>query len=297
MFVSYAAQLEAKQQRVARSLSALGFEGQLKPMLASPHELGYRNRTQVKSDGQSIGYVTGAAKAIAPVDDCLVLSEHNRQTLQHLKRQLPNKAWRPLRGSPWTTLEFDDDLPANQVEPGVKRPFMQGNSAQNDVMRSWLRDTLAKINDKAQLLELFAGSGNFTEIAAESGCTDVVAVDSFSPGIDTLRQRQIPGVQTRTLNLFNSDAAETLSSELARADVLLLDPPRDGLRSLAEFLRLAKNLNTLIYLSCDLATYTRDIQCALAAGFVFAEVQALDLFPQTPHVEILSLLRRDPTQH
>jgi 23S rRNA (uracil1939-C5)-methyltransferase len=53
-----------------------------------------------------------------------------------------------------------------------------------------------------------------------------------------------------------------------------------------------ERLRTVVYISCDVATWARDSAAFIDAGFSFTRVAALDMFPQTPHVEILSLLQR-----
>jgi 23S rRNA (uracil1939-C5)-methyltransferase len=80
---------------------------------------------------------------------------------------------------------------------------------------------------------------------------------------------------------------------LAAAEVLLLDPPREGLRTFSAFLQRAPALRHILYVSCDVATCARDIEVAIGHGFALNSVQPLDLFPHTPHVELLCYLERD----
>ncbi|MFK7828908.1 MAG: class I SAM-dependent RNA methyltransferase [Congregibacter sp.] len=318
MFMSYAQQVEAKQARVEQALTALNCETLATPLLESDLKLGYRNRAQLKTDGRQLGFVTPSAAKIAPVDDCLILSDHNRKTLRHLRTQLPNQEWRPARGKNWTTLEFDDQLVATAVTPNLKRPFMQGNSAQNQRMRHWLYSMLESLagtlsgtlsgtpsrsapetaadedSGNTLLLELFAGSGNFTEIAAAAGFSSIVAVDSFAPAIDALSARGILGVTAQQHDLYASKIGTSLSPALAAADVLLLDPPREGFKGLGQCIEVASKLRWIIYISCDLATFTRDVRSAMERGFELQSAQGLDLFPQTPHVEIMSVMKRNP---
>lgn len=290
-FVRYRAQLEAKQQRVAKALAGLCDAAIVPPILGSDDVLGYRNRAQLKSDGRRLGFVAAGSTQIAEVEDCLVLNAHNRQTLQALRTQLPNPAWRPGRGRQWTTLDLDDHIEATEVQLDARRPFRQGNSAQNQRMREWLAGQLASLKAPSPAVELFAGSGNFTEIlAAHAG--EITAVDSFAPAVDLLAQRGLPGVTTRCHDLNREDAAESIAAQLKRARLLLLDPPRDGLKNLGHYLSRAKALEAIIYISCNPATLARDLRAAADVGFKLQQVQALDLFPQTPHVEVLTVALR-----
>jgi 23S rRNA (uracil1939-C5)-methyltransferase len=165
-FVSYDAQLVAKQQRIEKHLAPLLAPGSVAPIWPSPEELGYRNRAQLKSDGQRLGYLAAASRNIVDVDDCPILNEHNRGTLRALRAELPKRAWRPRRGRDWTTIDIDDDVDAQGAGVNRRRPFRQGNSAQNERMRQWLADTVSSLGAVGQVLELYAGSGNFTDVLA-----------------------------------------------------------------------------------------------------------------------------------
>src|SRR5690606_17432200 len=101
-FVSYGAQLEAKESRVRRTLARLGIDGVIKTILPSPQIFGYRNRAQFKTDGNILGYVAQGSKSIAAISDCPILSDHNRETLANLLASLPNREFRPPKKAPWT---------------------------------------------------------------------------------------------------------------------------------------------------------------------------------------------------
>lgn len=288
MYMSYQAQLDAKQKRVHDAVRAWSPHTHLPDIIAAPSELAYRNRAQLKSDGRQIGFVQSGTRAIAAIEDCLVLNARNRDTLKSLREKLPNPTWTPKRGTAWTGLHIDDEQSAESVTPNQRRPFRQGNSAQNTRMRQWLKQ---QIQQPAPTVELFAGAGNFTQVLVECAC-DILAVDSFAPAVESLAARKLPGVEALCLNLDRHDAAPQLKPALANARLLVLDPPRAGLKNLASYLTEAPLLATILYVSCDLASFSRDVQSALKHGFTLKEVHALDLFPQTPHVELLARLTR-----
>lgn len=292
MFMDYQEQLHSKEQQLLRMLQPLNKALAISPIWASPEELGYRNRAQLKSDGKHLGYVAGSSRDIAQVTDCLVLNSKNRQTLADLRAQLPNPSWKPGRAKQWTTLDIDDDIDAFQVAVNDRRPFRQGNSAQNQRMRQWLRDRLDNLQTNSPVVELFAGSGNFTDVLVDAGCDSVCAVDSFRPAIEGLQARSLPGVSGFCCNLDRDGSASELEAQLSTAKLLLLDPPREGLKNIGDYLTLAPQLRAVIYVSCNLATLTRDLQVAMQHKFQLQEVQPLDLFPQTPHIEVMTVLSR-----
>ncbi|WP_439106702.1 class I SAM-dependent RNA methyltransferase [Congregibacter sp.] len=292
MFMEYAEQLRSKELQLQKMLQALNPELTPGTIWASPEEFAYRNRAQLKTDGRRLGYVASNSREIAEISDCLVLNTKNQQTLKDLKARLPNPEWKPSRAKHWSTLDLDDDIIAADVTANQRRPFRQGNSAQNQRMRDWLASKVADLETPASVVELFAGSGNFTDILVASGCKNICAVDSFRPAIERLQSRSLPGVTGLCSDLGRPGSAADLETALSAATLLLLDPPREGLKNIDDYLKLAPRLQTIIYISCDLATLARDLNVAIKHRFQLREVQPLDLFPQTPHIEALTVLTR-----
>lgn len=289
MFMSYEAQSSAKLRRLDSALAGLGSHlVQADELLAAPEELGYRNRAQLKTDGARLGYLAAGTRTLVDIAACPILSVRNAEMLTALRAELPNSAWR-VRGQQWQTIDIDDSL--NTPSMRKRLPFRQGNSRQNTVMRDWLARVIAPIPEDASVLELFAGSGNFTEILAAHFRT-VVAVEGDDKALRHLSEIAPDRIQAHALNLFSEPAVERWISQISDARVLVLDPPREGLKVRAPFLRAMTELETVIYVTCDIATWARDCRDFMAEGFSLARVTPLDLFPQTPHLEVLSVLSR-----
>jgi 23S rRNA (uracil1939-C5)-methyltransferase len=300
-FVSYEAQLHAKQARVEQTFARMIASGllksdRLKLILPSPDIYGYRNRAQLKSDGESLGYMAAGSRTLVDVADCLILTEKNRQTLQALRQKLPNFVWRPRRKDHLTTLDIDESVDADSASVNARLPFRQANSAQNRVLHLWLTEKLSKLDKSRPLLELFAGSGNFTGLMVAAGFDNIVAVEVVDEAMAELREHY-PQVKTLACDLFSSDAAEQLHRAVPDAEVLVLDPPRDGLKndvlkSKQGLFRKRSKLKNAFYISCNLATLHRDLQPFVEHGFKIREIQPLDQFPHTPHIELMAHLER-----
>ncbi len=293
-FMNYNAQLVAKQARVEKEAQALDAAETVAQIWGSAEEFGYRNRAHLRTDGFSLGFQAGQSRSLVDVPDCLVLNPHNRETLRQLRERLPERSWQGDRRGALQSLHIDDDVTAAQAELNTRLPFRQGNSEQNRRMGRWLTDQLGKLSPSTErrVVELFAGSGNFTELIAREQGVQILAVDSFAPAIATLEQRGLPNVSARCLALDRDDAVRQLQGPLSAADLLVLDPGRDGLENMESFLKAMPQLQHVLYISCDPATWRRDVVVAQSFGFHLIEVQPVDLFPQTPHVEILSRLSR-----
>ena len=93
--------------------------------------------------------------------------------------------------------------------------------------------------------------------------------------------------------LYEGEAGQVLPGLDQHFDVALVDPPRAGLErpALDALLRLAPE--TLAYISCDPATLARDAKRLLAGGYRLEQVTPFDLFPQTYHIESISILKHD----
>jgi 23S rRNA (uracil1939-C5)-methyltransferase len=74
-------------------------------------------------------------------------------------------------------------------------------------------------------------------------------------------------------------------------DIVLLDPPRTGAKMIIPSLNKVK-ADTIIYVSCDPVTMCRDIKELSLNGWEIQEVIGVDMFPQTPHIECLTVLKK-----
>ncbi len=291
-FVDYSTQCAVKEARVSAAMQPLDASDAVQALWPSPQHYGYRNRAQFKTDGQQLGYVAAGSNTLVPINDCPILTAPNRDTLQALLRRLPEPAWKPPRKQLWTSLDIDEQLSAANVVPNQRRPFRQGNTAQNQRMQEWLSTALQPLDRNEPVMELFCGDGNFTAVMAQLGFSRISAVDSAEDAIATLAARNLPGVTAIAHNLYAEQALDRLRIPLKQTTVLVLDPPRDGLRHIDSLLRYGRRLRHIFYISCDLATFTRDTSRFLAAGFSVNTLQPLDQFPHTPHIELLAHLAR-----
>ena len=136
-------------------------------------------------------------------------------------------------------------------------------------------------------LELYAGNGAFT-FALASRLASVVAVESspLSSALASSAARQSNVTNVRWVQGDASRVAEGLVKEGARFELLLADPPRTGAPALSRTAR-ALGVRTVVYVGCDAGTLSRDAGRLVEAGFRLREVQLVDLFPNTHHVEVL----------
>lgn len=265
-----------------------------RPLLTSPSRTAWRNRAQLKTDGVQIGYVSAQSHSLAPIEDCLILEPHPRELLQKLKSALPNPDWAPKPPYHWNFIDIDDELSFAQISLNARRPFKQGNTYQNQTMRKWIQSELAQLIAKesslteSTVLELFCGSGNFTEILSELGFANILAVESSSESLLQLQSKDLKNVQTQACNLFQPRNWGQLKTNRKQVEILLMDPPREGFEGIDKFLESFSNLRHIFSISCDVNTFCRDAKKLKEKSWTLRTLQPIDLFPNTPHIEILS---------
>jgi len=132
-----------------------------------------------------------------------------------------------------------------------------------------------------EVLELYAGSGNFTRHLL-SRATRVVAHDADARAVDRGR-RNAPQARWQ--------AGRTPWGADAQCDVTVVDPPREGLDA-ENFAAATLARRSLVYVSCDPQTLARDAAKLGARGFVLRQAVALDLMPQTFHTEVVATFDR-----
>jgi 23S rRNA (uracil1939-C5)-methyltransferase len=295
MIANYESQLEQKRNRLIYAMKRIGFEARqwnVSNVQPSPHLYGYRNRFQVKTDGEKLGFVVEGSHNIAPVGDCMVLNDTCRNLLKGMLASLPREDWLPGTGYDWNFIDLDDDFPAELIRLNQKRPFKQGNTTQNEWIKSWLRAKLKENSSVGKVVELFCGSGNFTEVIAESACSEVIAYESGLDAIKLLRAKNLAKVDAQPVDLFKPFIWKILRKRIADADTLVLDPPRAGLKNMKGFFEHFIALKTIYYISCDPETFARDAWAFSKKDWSITEIQLVDLFPHTPHVETLAVLKK-----
>ena len=158
-------------------------------------------------------------------------------------------------------------------------------------MKAWLRSQLLDLPPVDQCLELFCGSGNLTEVLSESLGGEIIAAEGQGAAIEELAAQKLKRVTPVTVDLFDDRSFAGLVSDFGPFGGLVLDPPRDGLKCSKPLITATDGVQWIVYVSCDQATWERDIGVFQARGFKLEHVTLLDMLPQTPHMEILSVCR------
>jgi len=175
--------------------------------------------------------------------------------------------------------------PDGQPMRAPRHGFSQAHAAVNARMTELVVD-LAQVQD-LRVTELYAGHGNFT-LALAQRARALLAVEGDARAVDACREN----LSTRKLRHARVLSADVRALQLREpSEVLVLDPPRGGCARLAE-LAVQARAQTVVYVSCHMTTLQRDLRALHHSGYVADRVHALDMFPQTGHVEAVVRMRK-----
>jgi 23S rRNA (uracil1939-C5)-methyltransferase len=165
--------------------------------------------------------------------------------------------------------------------------FFQVNTGGAEVLVALVGDYLAPKGDET-LVDLYCGVGLFG-LPLAGRVKQVIGVEADPSAAADFRHNAQGLAQ---VELVEGTAERALSRVGGPVDLVVLDPPRSGagMQVVGEIARLSPR--RVAYVSCDPATLARDAGRLVAAGYQLEEVQPVDLFPQTFHVESVALFVR-----
>ncbi len=308
--VEASAQLEAKVRIVEDALRRIGglrFGGEI-AITPSPTEYGYRARTRVLRRGGDTGYRRRRSTALQTISRCPVLTPELDVSLHALaqSQEAPDGEFELAAGelaagsAGVRCVQLKESAELDPIELSVLGDrlristgvFFQANAALHE---SLARAVLEAAGRGASLLEVFAGAGFFT-LGLSRRFERVTAIESDPLAADDLQHNLLRAGRSNVR--VRQERLEACLPALPPSEVLVLDPPRVGLPPGAVAQLAALGAARVVYLSCDPATLARDCAHFAGEGYALRTVAAFDLFPQTPHVEVLATLEplrgRDP---
>ncbi len=165
------------------------------------------------------------------------------------------------------------------------KSFYQTNSAQAYALYKVARN-FAGLSGSERVYDLYTGTGTIANFIAKQAA-HVVGIESVPEAIEDAKlNSSINGITNTTF--YAGDMKDMLNSEFSAAhgkpDVIITDPPRAGMHADVVEVLLQSGADRIIYVSCNPSTQARDLSL-LDAGYKITAVQAVDMFPQTAHVE------------
>ncbi len=327
---AYEAQLRMKAQVVADQLARIGGipAPPVRPTLPDPSGWGYRNQARFHPAPEGgLGFYTGESRTVVPIENCLILHPLLSDLYDAVDLELPGLRALTLRagvatGERMLILETEDDEPPvleidlpvscvllrsdgalltligssafSEAVAGrryrVSAPsFFQANTHQaGELVRLVLQ--YLELREGDVVLDGYCGVGLFTAPLAERAGL-VIAVESDPYAVEDLL---VNTEEMENVEVVEGPIEAVLPDLEEELNAAVVDPPRTGmtLEALEGLIRLAPP--RLVYVSCDPATLARDGRRLTEAGYRLVEAQPVDMFPQTYHIETVSLWQRGP---
>jgi 23S rRNA (uracil1939-C5)-methyltransferase len=157
---------------------------------------------------------------------------------------------------------------------------------------------LAQLTKAMTVLDLYCGIGTITLVAAKSA-GKVIGVEVEPTAVaDAKSNAKLNNIDNVEFMIGDAgEVAQRLVDNKTRIDVVFVDPPRKGLDDNSKQAIVAMQPDKLIYISCDPGTLARDLAYFKEQGYHTHEVQPVDMFPQTKHVECVVCLKRKDSEN
>jgi 23S rRNA (uracil1939-C5)-methyltransferase len=172
------------------------------------------------------------------------------------------------------------------------KSFYQTNSAQAHELYKIVRD-FANLKGGELVFDLYTGTGTIAQFIAKKAAKVIgieVVPEAIEGAVTNAKENGITNTEF-IVGDMKSVLNDTITDKYGVPDVLITDPPREGMHKevVEQLLKMAPN--RIVYVSCNSATQARDLSL-LKEDYKILKVQAVDMFPQTHHVENVVLLEK-----
>lgn len=317
--VGYADQLAIKAGMIQDSLRRIA---KLDPVpevevVPSETEWGYRSRAEFQIDHASgaVGYFAPGSHRVVDVEESPVLTSNTQALLTTLRDDFKSglvpktaREYRAVTGDVGSVLE---QTAASKSRPLLREVggetfrysgecFFQANIPIAEALLAEVvriaGEAIGADGREGIVLDLYCGVGLFTLPLARK-FKRVVGVESFKPAV-AFAEENAGNAGLKNTRIVTAPVEHWLAgdrSPLGRVALAVFDPPRTGAgpQAIANLAKLKPAHVAAV--SCDPATFSRDIRGLMDAGYEVISVKGFDMFPQTHHVEIVGHLRRIDT--
>jgi 23S rRNA (uracil1939-C5)-methyltransferase len=324
--LSYADQLQAKTEILRDQLQRIGKiqNPPVAPMVASPSEWNYRNHIQfhLTAEGK-LGYINAKGNSAFPIVECHLPEPSIDSFWRELQFDSNKDAERvSLRAgrdedlmvilesespeTPEVEIEADvsvvhlfdeqpvviagqDHIIINILGKDFKvsaASFFQVNTRMAEKMVEYLLAQFPVAN--YQLLDVYCGAGLFSKFFAPN-CKLVIGIESSEAACEDFAVNLDEFDNVELYEGAAEDVLPGLAKRIDSASYVIVDPPRAGIEKHALDAILDIKPQIIAYVSCDPSTLARDAAKLIQGGYQLKEVTPFDLFPQTYHIESISI--------
>ena len=330
LHMSYAKQLEYKNDKVKNIMQRFCKEKFVIKNIISSNDLYYRNKVTYHVD-EDIGFYREKSNDLIKIDMCFLVDKRITRIYNVIKQKsnLKNIKSIIIRASYYTddimvVLEVLDvinekewiDLLCDQVSTIIinnqkkfktiwgkdfmvenllgyqflirNDAFFQVNTLQAEKLYEKVLE-YADIKENETVLDLYCGTGTIG-ILASKYAKKVIGIEINESAVKSANENKKLN-NIKNIEFYVGDTGKILAKYHYNVDVVIVDPPRAGLNkdAIEEILQI--NSKKIVYVSCDPMTLARDLNI-LSEMYEIKELTPIDMFPNTAHVECVSVLHR-----
>ena len=167
--------------------------------------------------------------------------------------------------------------------------FFQTNSTGAEVLYSVVRDYIGDTGGET-VFDLYSGTGTIAQILAPVA-SRVIGVEIVEEAVEAARENAAANRLTNC-EFIAGDVLEVLDTLTETPDVMVLDPPREGIHPKALPKLLSYGVERFVYVSCKPESLARDIVPIAEAGYHPEKAVCVDMFPWTKHIETVVLFKK-----
>lgn len=310
--IDYAHQLELKRRQIEEIYRRIAkiVPAPVSSVIPSPLPFGWRGKAEFHLNDRSsgprrVGLMALASRDLIGIESCAIVDESINRKYRHLRDALQagdlrisgnrQPIWSDEEGEPPIGLFAGYGRPPDVTRtvrgrkltvPG--RGFFQANLALTGMLVDQVVGQCGLTEGKT-VIDAYAGAGLFSLfLGAKAASLLAIEGDMESVRCAGINLNREGILQAKTIHGDVADVLRKCSRSGMKADLIVLDPPRDGCAERALEGVVALRPERIVYISCNPATQARDVRYLTGCGYRLHLLQPLDMFPQTSHIEVIA---------
>lgn len=162
--------------------------------------------------------------------------------------------------------------------------FFQTNTFGADKLYNIAREFAGDIEDKV-VFDLYSGTGTIAQIMAPLA-KKVIGVEIVEEAVEKAKENMKIN-ELDNIEFIAGDVLKVIDELEDKPDLIMIDPPREGINPNAINKIIDFNPETFVYISCNPVTLARDLKIFTERGYKIEKAKLMDMFPRTPHVECI----------
>ena len=173
--------------------------------------------------------------------------------------------------------------------------FFQTNSLGAEVLYQTAREYIADyMKDKPVVFDLYSGTGTIAQLMAPVA-EKVIGVEIVEEAVEAAgKNAELNGLHN--CEFIAGDVLKVIDTIEEKPDIIILDPPRDGIHPKALLKIIRYGVEHILYISCKPTSLVRDLEVFLESGYRAERITAVDMFPFTGGIETVCLLSKQTTE-